>query len=214
MSGPSRSRPRRGSTWASSTSMAAWAGGSAASGSRSKASAPGCGSAGRRDQRRGCGGSRRARASLRRLAEVWPLPAVRVELLETIPAHSGLGSGTQLGLALGVGLARLLAARRGRPCDRAAPRARRQIRHRVGAFLTGGFLVDGGRGAADEPPPIISRLAFPETWRLLLMLDENGGGSRARSSERLSAPPTLPGGGRGRPMPAYGHAPAAGGRRG
>ena len=157
--------------------MAAWAGGSAASGSRSKASAPDCGSA--RPTATSVAGAEetdRARASLRRLAEVWPLPAVRVELLETIPAHSGLGSGTQLGLALGVGLAHLL----GRDEDaRAIARfLERGARSGIGlaTFLTGGFLVDGGRGAADEPPPIISRLAFPETWRLLLMLDENGRG--------------------------------------
>ena len=113
---------------------------------------------------------------LGRLAETWPLPPVRVEILETIPAHSGLGSGTQLGLALGVAVARLLG--RGEDARAVAKRLERGARSGIGlgAFLTGGFLVDGGRGPGDEPPPIISRLVFPATWRLLLILDENGRG--------------------------------------
>ena len=39
----------------------------------------------------------------------------------------------------------------------------------VGAFLQGGFLVDGGRGARDEPPRIVSRVEFPARWRMLLI---------------------------------------------
>jgi beta-RFAP synthase len=79
-------------------------------------------------------------------------------------------------LALGVGLARLLglAADAGAVVRVLERGARSGIG--LGAFLTGGFLVDGGRGAAAEPPPIISRLAFPETWRLLLICDGSGPG--------------------------------------
>lgn len=118
----------------------------------------------------------RTRSVLARLAEVWPLPPIRVELLETIPAHCGLGSGTQLGLALGVGLARLLGRREdARAVARLLERGARSGIG-LGAFEDGGFLVDGGRGSGDEPPPIIARLPFPESWRLLLIRDESGRG--------------------------------------
>ena len=97
--------------------------------------------------------------------------AVTVE--RAIPAHAGLGSGTQLGLALGLGLARLV----GREVTVAEVAARLERGARsgigVGAFSMGGFLVDGGR-APDEaaPPPIVARLPFPEAWRLVLIQDE------------------------------------------
>ena len=55
----------------------------------------------------GAGEVPRTRRLLAVLGQAWDLPPVRVEILGTIPAHRGLGSGTQLGLALGVGLARL-----------------------------------------------------------------------------------------------------------
>ncbi len=41
----------------------------------------------------------------------------------------------------------------------------------IGAFDTGGFLVDGGKGPGDEPAPIIARTDFPEAWRLVLIFD-------------------------------------------
>jgi beta-RFAP synthase len=41
----------------------------------------------------------------------------------------------------------------------------------IGAFEEGGFVVDGGRGAAGTHPPVISRMPFPGAWRVLLVLD-------------------------------------------
>jgi beta-ribofuranosylaminobenzene 5'-phosphate synthase len=101
---------------------------------------------------------------------------VRVEVLEAIPAHAGLGSGTQLGLALGTALAVLAGTGEG-PGD-VARGLERGARSGIGlgAFAAGGFLVDGGKGASDEPPPILSRLAFPEAWRLLLIFDGSRSG--------------------------------------
>ena len=119
----------------------------------------------------GVGESDRAARLLARLAEAWDAPPVRVEIVETIPAHRGLGSGTQLGLALGVGLARLLGRDDGpREVARLLERGARSGVG-VGAFATGGFLLDGGKGAADEPPPVVARVDFPEAWRVLLLLD-------------------------------------------
>ncbi len=41
----------------------------------------------------------------------------------------------------------------------------------IGLFTQGGLVVDGGRGAAPTPPPILARVAVPPEWRILLVLD-------------------------------------------
>jgi beta-RFAP synthase len=38
-------------------------------------------------------------------------------------------------------------------------------------FEAGGLVVDGGRSALTDAPPIVSRMAFPEDWRIILVLD-------------------------------------------
>ena len=118
----------------------------------------------------------RALAAVRRLTEAWRTPPVRIDVADAIPAHVGLGSGTQLRLAVGVALARLFGVRAGtaevaRLLDRGA-------RSGIGlaAFEQGGLLVDGGRSEADVVPPIVARLPFPQRWRILLLLDEAGHG--------------------------------------
>lgn len=118
----------------------------------------------------------RALAAARFLTEVWRTPPVRIDVAEAIPAHVGLGSGTQLRLAVGVGLARLFGVSAGtaevaRLLDRGA---RSGIG--LGAFEQGGFLVDGGRSEEESVPPIVARLPFPQRWRILLLLDEAGHG--------------------------------------
>jgi beta-RFAP synthase len=114
----------------------------------------------------------RAESCVRRLAEQLGLPpGCRMQIVEAIPEHVGLGSGTQLAIAVGIALTRLhgldLTAR-----QVAALVARGQRSGiGIGAFESGGFLVDGGRGDREEPPPILARAAFPDGWRILLMLD-------------------------------------------
>lgn len=97
--------------------------------------------------------------------------AYDVEIDEVVPAHVGLGSGTQLALAVAAGLRRL----HGLPLDvrRDAVRLGRGARSGVGIalFERGGVVVDGGRGPAATAAPIVSQLPFPEHWRILLVLD-------------------------------------------
>ncbi len=97
---------------------------------------------------------------------------LRVTLHEAIPEHVGMGSGTQLGLAVAAGLAHLA----NRPADgRAlAPLVERGARSGIGigAFEQGGFLVDGGKGSEDAPAPIVARAEFPAPWRLVLIFDK------------------------------------------
>jgi beta-RFAP synthase len=99
-----------------------------------------------------------------------------VRLKAEIPSHAGFGSGTQLALGIVSGMAELL----GKSLDlrKAAAALDRGNRSGVGlaAFSDGGFILDGGRDQSSEPPPVLSRLNFPESWRVLLILDERGGG--------------------------------------
>jgi beta-RFAP synthase len=84
--------------------------------------------------------------------------------------HAGLGSGTQLGLAV----AQALAVSRGLRCDLAtlARRVGRGVRSALGThgFEQGGLLVEAGKRAPDRLAPLVARLNFPETWRLVLAL--------------------------------------------
>lgn len=100
-----------------------------------------------------------------------------IAIAEAIPEHSGLGSGTQLALALGAALCRCS----GRPVEprgiAALLRRGRRSGIGIGAFATGGVIVDGGRGEEDRgPPPIVSHLDFPEEWRVLLLFDPRSRG--------------------------------------
>lgn len=88
-----------------------------------------------------------------------------------IPEHAGLGSGTQLGLAIGFAIATLY--RLDLSVREVATVVERGQRSGigVGAFESGGFLVDGGRGEREELPPIVSRVEFPGDWRIVLVFD-------------------------------------------
>lgn len=90
---------------------------------------------------------------------------------EVVPRHAGLGSGTQLALAVAAAMRRL----HGLPLDLRGDAVRLGRGARSGAgiglFERGGLVVDGGRGPTPVPAPIISRLPFPDRWRVLLVLD-------------------------------------------
>jgi beta-ribofuranosylaminobenzene 5'-phosphate synthase len=90
---------------------------------------------------------------------------------EAVPAHAGLGSGTQLALAAAAGVRRLNRL----PLDVVgdAIRLGRGVRSGTGTglFTRGGLVVDGGRGADEAPAPIISHLPVPESWGVLVLLD-------------------------------------------
>jgi beta-ribofuranosylaminobenzene 5'-phosphate synthase len=95
----------------------------------------------------------------------------RLEILDAVPAHAGLGSGTQLALAVAAAVRRL----HGLPLDVAADAIRLDRGARsgagVGLFHHGGLVLDGGRGPAMRPAPVIARVAIPDDWRILLVLD-------------------------------------------
>lgn len=94
----------------------------------------------------------------------------RLRIERVMPAHSGLGSGSQLGLSVG----RALAASWGLNCDLAtlARRVGRGLRSALGAhgFELGGFLVEAGKHSEDRLAPLVARHLFPEAWRLVVAL--------------------------------------------
>jgi beta-ribofuranosylaminobenzene 5'-phosphate synthase len=96
---------------------------------------------------------------------------VRVRVLEAIPAHVGLGSGTKLALAVAAALAALRGASPDPPA--LARLAGRGARSAVGlwTFALGGLVVEGGRRrGSDDPAPLLVRHAMPEEWRCVLAI--------------------------------------------
>jgi beta-ribofuranosylaminobenzene 5'-phosphate synthase len=119
--------------------------------------------------------------------------AYRVRVEEAIPAHAGLGSGTQLALAVASGIRRL----HDLPLDAAgdAVRLGRGARSGVGAglFSHGGVVVDGGHGPKTSVAPIVSRIPFPEHWRVLIVFDPARQGLHgADEGEAFAALPPFP----------------------
>ncbi len=130
----------------------------------------------------------RARALLARAAAAEGIAApLALTIVEAIPAHAGLGSGTQLALAIAAAAARLA----GHPADvaRLAAGLDRGARSGIGiaAFAAGGVILDGGRGPATAVPPVIARLAFPPAWRILLLADPAAEGLSGRAEQEAFA---------------------------
>jgi beta-ribofuranosylaminobenzene 5'-phosphate synthase len=99
---------------------------------------------------------------------------VFANLQQAIPRHTGLGSGTQLALAVGAGLNQLLDLRLN--LTQIAQVFMRGARSGIGigAFAQGGFLVDAGKStneAVPNIPDIIERVDFPPDWRIILVSD-------------------------------------------
>ena len=123
--------------------------------------------------------TKRAERYGKRLSAAFGLPGgAHITISRAIPEHAGLGSGTQLGLAVGTALTRLYGVKAdGATIARSLGRGARSGIG-IGVFETGGVLLDGGNPVGendakggDQPPPVISRLPFPDDWRILLILD-------------------------------------------
>lgn len=133
----------------------------------------------------------RAQASVLRISELLRVSTdVHLCVEQAIPEHVGLGSGTQLALAVATALARI----NNLTTDTASLAALVERGGRsgvgIGAFQYGGFLVDGGRGASGNVPPVISRMAFPDHWRLILVFDRRGQGLHGK--QEMSVFQSLP----------------------
>jgi beta-RFAP synthase len=87
------------------------------------------------------------------------------------PEHAGLGTGTQLGLAVAAALAEVAGLGK-LPAAELARRVGRGARSALGVhgFDHGGFLVEAGKVRSDAIAPLVARLDFPDDWRVVLML--------------------------------------------
>jgi beta-ribofuranosylaminobenzene 5'-phosphate synthase len=114
----------------------------------------------------------RARGYVEKMRRLLDLQAnYHLVVEEAVPAHAGLGSGTQLALAVAAGVRRLHDLPLDVPGD--AIHLGRGLRSGtgIGLFARGGLVVDGGRGADDVPAPIICHMPVPESWSVLVLLD-------------------------------------------
>ncbi len=86
------------------------------------------------------------------------------------PRHAGLGSGTQLGLAV-ASLIAYFGGQGERSIAELAAWVRRGKRSWVGihGFRQGGFLVEAGKSTTRDSSPLLVRHPFPEAWRILVV---------------------------------------------
>jgi beta-RFAP synthase len=117
----------------------------------------------------------------------------KVVVHRTIPRHIGLGSGTQIALAVAAALRTLHAI----PLDivNDAHLLGRGTRSGIGiaAFDAGGVIIDAGKATHGAAPTIISRIAFPEEWRIILVFDTSTQGIHGNAEvEAFKALPPFP----------------------
>lgn len=115
---------------------------------------------------------------------------LHLHLAEVLPAHAGFGSGTQLALAVGRAFATLHSLNL--PTAELAGLLGRGQRSGIGiaGFDEGGLLLDGGPGADGSPAPLLSRIALPPAWRVLLVLERGRSGlSGAPEKQAIEALP-------------------------
>ena len=139
------------------------------------------------------GEATRALEFARRFLAKHGVDGARLCLHRTIPTHAGLGSGTQLALAV----ARALAELHGLPTEvtslaRAVDRGRRSA---VGTwtFAHGGFVLEGGRRPGDPGvAPLLAHLPMPSAWRCVVVVPQGKPGltgeEEAAAFARLRAP--------------------------
>ena len=114
----------------------------------------------------------------------------RISVQRTIPRHIGLGSGTQIALAVSAALRSLHSL----PLDSVndAVLLGRGSRSGIGiaAFEQGGVIIDAGKGLGSAAPTVVSRIPFPEDWRIILVFDASTQG--IHGAAEIEAFKTLP----------------------
>ncbi|AFJ03337.1 beta-ribofuranosylaminobenzene 5'-phosphate synthase [Methylophaga frappieri] len=113
-----------------------------------------------------------------------------IQLQEMIPEHAGLGSGTQLAISLGHALAAFYGVTLN--SSQIAQLTGRGKRSGIGinTFERGGFVVDGGLADSSDVPPLLMHHAFPESWRILLIMDPHYQGVHGQAEKKAFT--TLP----------------------
>ena len=118
---------------------------------------------------------------------------MHMRLLQAIPEHAGLGSGTQMSLAVGLAMNKLYEL--GLIAKDVAMLTERGARSGIGlgTFDAGGVIIDGGRGVQTVIPPVIARADFPEAWHIALIFDHARSGLHgAQEQEAFRTLPEFP----------------------
>jgi beta-RFAP synthase len=118
-----------------------------------------------------------------------------INVITDVPEHSGFGSGTQLGLAVGIAISELYSLNL--TVEEVAFDLNRSMRSGIGtyAFKHGGFIVDGGRKKNIDKgvPPLIFRADVPDDWLFIIGLPKinhrKSGSTEKESFNRLNLPP-------------------------
>lgn len=116
---------------------------------------------------------------------------VTITIQQAIPEHVGLGSGTQMAMAVGMAVNKLFDLQLS--IDELVAVLDRGKRSGVGigAFNLGGFIIDGGRSETTIVPPVIAHTEVPDKWRFILIQDtaHQGihGADEIRAFEQLPA---------------------------
>lgn len=115
---------------------------------------------------------------------------IHIQLKQNIPEHSGLGSGTQLSLAIGLSLSKLYGL--DLTVNDIAVLTKRGARSGIGlgTFAQGGLIVDGGRTLQSAIPPVIAHADFPQDWPILLIFDRSHQG--VHGDQEIAAFQNLP----------------------
>ncbi|MCO8122791.1 beta-ribofuranosylaminobenzene 5'-phosphate synthase [Stieleria sp. TO1_6] len=135
---------------------------------------------------------------LRRWIGIESLPPVTIQMLQSAPAHSGLGSGTQLSLAIAEGLARLIG--QDLPTETLACQiADRGKRSAVGVhgYFAGGLIYEAAQAQSPRLNPVRRRIQLPSAWRIVVLRPRDNdatvsGAVERRKFARLAASPDPP----------------------
>ncbi len=122
-------------------------------------------------------------ASAKKMLEFLNLKSgFKFRVKETYPAHSGLGSGTQISLAVGKSISKL--QNKDMDAYKIATIVGRGGTSGIGvrSFEDGGFIVDGGHTIDEKPDflpssasnarpaPLITRYDFPRDWKIIIAI--------------------------------------------
>jgi len=115
---------------------------------------------------------------------------IKLSLLELIPEHAGLGSGTQFALTIGTLLCKWHNITASTP--EIAYHLGRGSRSGIGiaTFDQGGFIIDGGLSNSSKIPPLLAHHDFPPSWRIIMIMDQGSQG--VHGSEEVNAFTDLP----------------------
>jgi beta-RFAP synthase len=118
---------------------------------------------------------------------------LNITIESAIPEHVGLGSGTQMSLAVGAALNEFYGL--GLTVREIAAVTDRGLRSGIGigVFEQGGLVVDGGRGEKTVTPPVLAHMDVPDDWRFILVFDQRGQGLHGQQEiQAFKALPPFP----------------------